>query len=72
MQLLDEHFRRALRYVRPYAGALVPVVLLSLVGTALNLVLPYLSKLLVDEALVAGDQAMLLRIVGLFVGVTAV
>ena len=72
MQLLDSHFRRALRYVRPYVGALVPVVLLSLVGTALGLVLPYLSKLLVDDALVAGNQSALLNIVGLFVGVTAV
>lgn len=72
MKLLDDHFRRALRYVRPYAGALVPVVLLSLAGTALNLVLPYLSKLLVDDALVGRDMGALVRIVGLFVGVTAV
>jgi len=71
MQLFDEHFRRALRYVRPYAGALVPVVLLSLVGTGLGLLLPYLSKLLVDDALVAGNHAALLRIVGLFVVATA-
>jgi len=72
VQLLDAHFRRALRYVRPYAGALLPVVALSLVGTGLNLVLPYLSKLLVDDALVAGDRGALLRIVGLFIGITAV
>jgi ATP-binding cassette subfamily B protein len=71
MQLFDEHFRRALRYVRPYGGALVPVVLLSLVGTGLGLLLPYLSKLLVDDALVAGNHAALLRIVGLFVVATA-
>jgi ATP-binding cassette subfamily B protein len=49
----------------------VPVVLLSLVGTGLGLALPYLSKLLVDDALVAGDATALLRIVGLFVGATA-
>jgi ATP-binding cassette subfamily B protein len=41
------------------------------VGTALNLALPYLSKLLVDDALIAGDRAALLRIVSLFVAVTA-
>ena len=52
MKLLDPHFRRALVFVRPYMGALVPVVLLSLAGTALNLVLPYLSKGLVDDALI--------------------
>jgi ATP-binding cassette subfamily B protein len=70
--LLDVHFRRALRHVRPYAGALVPVVVLSLAGTALNLVLPYLSKLLVDDAILPGDFAALVRIVGLFIGLTAV
>jgi ATP-binding cassette subfamily B protein len=53
-------------------GALVPVVVLSLVGTVLGLVLPYLSKLLVDEALLAGDLNALFGIVGIFVGVTAV
>jgi ATP-binding cassette subfamily B protein len=69
--LLDPHFRRALAYVRPYASALAPVVGLSLVGTALNLVLPYLSKLLVDEAILPGDFGALVRITGLFVGITA-
>ncbi len=67
----DPHFRRALSYVRPYAGALVPVVALSLAGTGLNLVLPYLSKLLVDDALVGRDFGALLRITGLFTGITA-
>ncbi|MGD8602610.1 MAG: ABC transporter transmembrane domain-containing protein, partial [Gemmatimonadota bacterium] len=72
MQLLDPHLRRALRYVRPYVGALVPVVALSLVGTGVNLFLPYLSKLLVDDALVAGSVSSLLRIVVLFVGLTGI
>lgn len=47
------------------------MVLLSLVGTGLNLTLPYLSRPLVDDALVAGDMPQLLRIVGLFAGITA-
>ena len=47
------------------------MVVLSLVGTGLSLVLPYLSKLLVDDALVAQDFSALLNIVGLFVGITA-
>ncbi len=72
MKLLDPHFRRALVFVRPYMGALVPVVLLSLAGTALNLVLPYLSKGLVDDALIGQDFSVLVRIVGLFVGVTVI
>ncbi|MDH3732074.1 MAG: ABC transporter ATP-binding protein/permease [Gemmatimonadota bacterium] len=69
--LRDPHLRRALAYVRPYAGALVPVVLLSLVGTALSLILPYLSKSIVDDAILAGDFGALLRIIGLFVLITA-
>lgn len=72
MRILDPHFRRALVYVRPYVAALMPVVLLSLVGTGLNLVLPYLSKLLVDDGILAGDFPVLLRIVGFFVGITAI
>lgn len=72
MTLLDDHFRRALGHVRPYVGALVPVVVLSLLGTALNLVLPYLSKLIVDDAILAGDMRRLLVLVGVFVAITGV
>ena len=72
MTLLDPYFRRALGYVRPYIGALAPVVILSLLSTGLSLVLPFLSKLIVDDAIVAGDFPMLLRIVGIFVGITVV
>ena len=70
MKLLDPHFQRGLRFVRPYVGALVPVLVLSLTGTALNLVLPYLSKALIDNALLPRDFGALVRIVGLFGGIT--
>jgi ATP-binding cassette subfamily B protein len=70
--LFDPHFRRALAFVRPYAGALAPVVALSLLGTGLGLVLPYLTKLLVDDAILPGDFGALLRIVGIFVTITVV
>ena len=66
----DPHLRRALAYVRPYAGALVPVVVLSTAGTALGLALPYLSKAMIDDAILGGDFPLLLRIAGLFVGIT--
>ena len=69
MKLVDDHFRRALAYVRPYAGALVPVVVVSLLSTGLSLVLPYLPKLLIDRAILPGDFGMLLRVVGLFVAI---
>jgi ATP-binding cassette subfamily B protein len=72
MTLLDPHFRRALGYVRPYAGALVPVVLVSLASTGLSLVLPYLSKILIDDAILPGDFPLLLRLVGLFIAIPLV
>jgi ATP-binding cassette subfamily B protein len=67
----DPDLKRALAYVRPYAGALVPVILLSLLGTGLSLILPYLSKAIVDDGILAGDFPALIRIIGLFIGITA-
>ena len=62
---------RILAYVAPYWRRLVLVVLLSLTGTVLALFIPFLSKLLVDSALLEGDGGALVRIVGAFVGITA-
>jgi len=59
-------FRRALAYLRPYRGSLVLVASLSFVSTAMSLVLPYLSKILVDRALVGRDPQALYRIVAWF------
>lgn len=58
--------RRALRYVWPYWRRLALVAALSVASTALSLVLPYLSKALVDRALVGRDLGALYRIVALF------
>jgi ATP-binding cassette subfamily B protein len=46
------------------------VLVLSLVGTALGLALPYLTKLLVDRALLGRDPAALLTILAAFLGIT--
>ena len=69
--MLDPQFRRALAYVAPYWRRLVPVVLLSLASTVTSLLVPLLSRALIDDALLAGDSAMLVRIVAAFVGLTA-
>ncbi len=45
-------------------------MLLSTAGTALGLALPYLSKAMIDDAILGQDFPLLLRIVGLFVGIT--
>ncbi len=62
--------RWALSFVAPYRRPLVLVACLSLVSTALALALPYLSKGLVDDALLGRDAASLLRFTGLFLGIT--
>ncbi len=64
--------RLLLGYVAPYWRRLVPVLLLSLLGTLLSLFIPYLSKLLVDSAFIGGDMDALVRIVGAFVAITLV
>lgn len=63
--------RRAFRYLRPYRRQLVVVVIISLVSTGLTLWLPYLTKSLVDDALIGRNLDALFRIVGLFVGIGA-
>ena len=64
--------RSALRYVRPYRGRLALVVVLSLCSTALSLTQPFLSKVLVDRALIGRDMGVLAWTVGGFLALTAV
>src|SRR5262249_42960858 len=59
-------FRRAVAYVIPYWRRLAVVVVLSGVSTALSLALPYLSKTLIDTALVGRNLPALYRTVALF------
>lgn len=62
--------RRALGYVVPYRGRLALVVVLSLVSTALSLAQPYLSKVLVDRALLGRDLVALAWTVAGFLALT--
>ncbi len=62
----DADLRRAFAFLMPYWRRLSLVMAISLVSTGLSLVSPYLSKDLVDRALVGRDVAALWRIVGLF------
>jgi ATP-binding cassette subfamily B protein len=63
--------RRALAYAIPYWRRLALVLALSVAGTALSLCVPYLSKTLVDRALLGRDVTALVRIVGLFALLTS-
>ena len=61
-----------LHYAIPYWRRLVLVLACSLLGTALSLALPYLSKDLVDRALLGRNVQALFQILGLFVAITLV
>ncbi len=64
--------RSALRYVRPYRGRLALVVTLSLLSTGLSLTQPFLSKVLVDSALLGRDMGALAWTVAGFLALTGV
>ena len=59
-----------LRYALPYWRRLTLVLFLSLLSTILSLAIPYLSKDLIDRALLGRDFSALLRILGLFGGIS--
>ena len=61
--------KRALRYLTPYWRRLVVVTAISLVSTVLSLWLPYLTKALVDQALIGRNGAALRQIVALFAAI---
>ena len=64
--------KRLLAYVSPYWRRLALVLAVALLGTIVSLFLPYLSKYLVDTALLGRDARALTRIVGLFFGLAFV
>jgi ATP-binding cassette subfamily B protein len=68
---MTPEFRRALGYLAPYWRQLALVVILSGLNTALTLTLPYLTKLLVDGALVGRDRRALYVTVALFAAASA-
>jgi ATP-binding cassette subfamily B protein len=69
--LLSPELRRALASVTPYRRQLGAVLLLSLSGTAVALAVPYLTKDLVDRALIGRDLQALRWITLAFGALTA-
>jgi len=63
-------YRRVLGFLHPYRGRLILVIAVSLVSTLLGLAQPYISKLLIDEALLRRNWNALLLVAGLMVAVT--
>ena len=70
LSLIDKDLRRALGYVVPHWKRLALVLVLSLVSTFAALYIPYLSRLLIDRALLGRDSAALVRIILQFAGLT--
>lgn len=71
MTILDQEIRRGLAYILPYKTRLAAILLLNLAGTALALYVPFLTRTLVDDALLGQDTDALTRVVVLFTLVTA-
>lgn len=68
---LEEAFRWLYTFVRPQSKAIIGLMLLSVCSSALVLLQPWLTKLLIDEGLLAKDYGMLvtMAITMIFVGI---
>ena len=58
-----------LAFVRPHRARLVLVLALSLASTALGLAQPYITKFLIDDGLIAGNFAVIVRLSALMLAV---
>jgi ATP-binding cassette subfamily B protein len=65
-------YRRALRFILPYRARLVLVLLAGIAATGFGLLQPYISKLLIDDALAKRNVRMLLVVSALMFGVTVI
>src|SRR5580700_298192 len=63
-------YRRALRFIVPYWPRLLFVLLAGIAATGFGLLQPYISKLLIDDALLKRNLRMLFVVSGLMLGVT--
>ena len=65
-------YRRALRFIVPYWPRLALILLAGVVATGFGLVQPYISKLLIDDALLKRNLHALVLVSALMVGVTVI
>src|SRR5215469_2377378 len=63
-------YRRALKFIAPYWPRLALILLVGVASTAFGLIQPYISKLLIDDALLKRDFRMLILVSGVMIGVT--
>jgi ATP-binding cassette subfamily B protein len=65
-------YRRALRFIVPYWRRLALILLAGIAATGFGLLQPYISKLLIDDALLKRNFRMLLVVSGLMLAVTII
>ncbi|HML18112.1 MAG TPA: ABC transporter ATP-binding protein [Bryobacteraceae bacterium] len=65
-------YRRALRFIAPYWPRLVLILVAGVAATGFSLLQPYISKLLIDDALLKRNLHMLIVVSLLMVGVTVI
>ncbi len=65
-------YRRAFAFVAPFWRGLTAVILLGLFSTVVSLTQPYISRLLIDNALLRGNMRALWQIAVLMLVVTVI
>ena len=63
-------YRRVKPFLMPYASRLAVILGIGVLATILGLAQPYISKLLIDDALRPKDMHALIRVAGLMFGTT--
>ena len=59
--------RRLLRYLRPYRWHVAGALVILLLGSAMAIVGPWVTQLVIDEAIPEGDRGLLYRLIGVYV-----
>jgi ATP-binding cassette subfamily B protein len=63
--------RRLLRYLRPYKPPVVAAVALLMLGSAMEVVGPWLTQVAIDRAFPAKDYALLMKLAAAYMGAVA-
>jgi ATP-binding cassette, subfamily B, multidrug efflux pump len=59
--------RRLLRYLKPYRWQVVAALVILLLGSAMAIVGPWVTQLVIDEAIPSGDTGLLGLLIGVFI-----
>ncbi|MBN1776920.1 MAG: ABC transporter ATP-binding protein [Clostridiales bacterium] len=65
-------YRRILQWLKPYKGKLIACILLIVFLTALRMIVPYITKAVVNDVLPNRDMDLLLRLCGVMIGITVI